>query len=96
MAILALNVDAVKLSSGALPDYDRDNPNVQEAIRFWNENFGDEYYVTCTTLKEKLEDDDEATDVLGDLLCSSLFTLARDGGLGEGDDLDVRGDGAER
>ena len=59
IAILALNDDAVKLSSGALPDYDRDNPNVQEAIRFWNENFGDEYYVTCTTLKEKLEDDDD-------------------------------------
>ena len=43
----------------------------------------------------EVEEDDEGKDVFGDLLCSSLFTLARDGGLGEGEDLDVRGDGAD-
>ena len=36
--------------------------------------------------------DDEA---LGDLLCSSLLTLALDGGLGEGDVLDGLGDDAD-
>merc|ERR1719414_1289828 len=35
---------------------------------------------------------DDGTDVLGDLRCSSLFTLARDGGLGDGEDLAALGD----
>ena len=42
-----------------------------------------------------VEADDDGSEVLGDLLCSSLLTLARDGGLGDGDDLDPRGDGAD-
>lgn len=38
---------------------------------------------------------DDGTEVLGDRLCSSLLTLALDGGLGEGEVLDGRGDGAD-
>ena len=39
---------------------------------------------------------DDGMLVRGDFLLSSLLTLERDGGRGEGEDREVRGEGAER
>ena len=38
---------------------------------------------------------EDGTLGLGDFLCSSLLTLARDGGRGDGEDREVRGEGAD-
>ena len=38
---------------------------------------------------------DDGMLVRGDFLLSSLFTLERDGGRGEGEDREVRGEGAD-